>query len=352
MHMDLPIPFNYASLKRENAPINSASQFPCNPTNLQTFENSGDNSMKVGEPQKLKIGGAVGGGATHGGGSCQLSISTDEVPKDTSTWKVIKSFEGGCPVGNQPEGSEFTFELPASVPNGKVTLAWSWLAQITGEFYMNCAPLTVTGGANDASGLEKLPDMFVASKDVNEADCKFVGDVEFPNPGAVVEKGGEGKLVKPTGAGCTKVFRGKGVAVAAPQAASSATKAPTASSTSAVGGIFAPGASSAVSVLEVPATSTLTTLTTVAATPAVPEVPTQTVGTAPAIPMGTGTPCPTDGIIVCSGTEKFGLCNHGKVVWQAVSAGTQCQNGKVVKRDFHPVRRGRVMRPRFRHSHL
>lgn len=40
--------------------------------------------------------------------------------------------------------------------------------------------------------------------------------------------------------------------------------------------------------------------------------------------------CPTDGIIVCDGTSKFGLCNFGEVTFQQVAAGTKCLDGKII----------------------
>ena len=60
-------------------------------------------------------------------------------------------------------------------------------------------------------------------------------------------------------------------------------------------------------------------------------------GTAPAIPMVTSSstatsssPCPVDGAVVCNGTEYFGLCNYGHVVWQRVAEGMGCVDGRVV----------------------
>ncbi|KAF2816515.1 uncharacterized protein BDZ99DRAFT_458377 [Mytilinidion resinicola] len=350
MHLEQPVPFNLAPLRRENAPIILSSQYPCNPTNEPAFLSDTTTPMTVGQKQVLSIGGTV----PHGGGSCQLSITTDAIPTPNSAFKVIKSFEGGCPDPTDTT-KEFNFEIPAVVPNGEVTLAWSWLAQVTGEFYMNCAPITVSGGAKDASGLEKLPDMLVASKDVTEAECTFTShDTIFPDPGEVVEKNGDAsKAAKPVGAGCGKTFVGKNIGApkAANSAANSATTAVPAPSGGA-GGVFAPGASSAAEAPS-PSTSTLTTLIAVTATPSAPESPSSVVGTAPAaVGTGTTTSCPTDGMVVCNGTEQFGLCDHGKAVWQAVAAGTKCQDGKVVKREFRAVRRGRIPRPRFGHSHF
>lgn len=54
-------------------------------------------------------------------------------------------------------------------------------------------------------------------------------------------------------------------------------------------------------------------------------------GTAPSIPISTSTsPCPVDGAVVCNGTEYFGLCNRGSVVWQRVAEGMGCLDGRVV----------------------
>lgn len=53
-------------------------------------------------------------------------------------------------------------------------------------------------------------------------------------------------------------------------------------------------------------------------------------GTAPALPIGTGSSCSSDGEIVCSSDGKqFGTCNFGRVTFQPVAAGTQCKDGKI-----------------------
>lgn len=63
------------------------------------------------------------GGATHGGGSCQLSMSFD----GGIEFRVIKSMEGGC-----PEEKEYSFTVPEELGQGlgrkRATglFAWTW----------------------------------------------------------------------------------------------------------------------------------------------------------------------------------------------------------------------------------
>jgi hypothetical protein len=57
------------------------------------------------------------GGATHGGGSCQVSLSCDY-----THFNVIKSMEGNCPMTK-----EYDFTIPDDVPTAeKCLLAWTW----------------------------------------------------------------------------------------------------------------------------------------------------------------------------------------------------------------------------------
>lgn len=56
------------------------------------------------------------GSATHGGGSCQISLSYD----NGATFKVIKSMIGGCPLQ-----SNYTFTIPSYAPSSdEALLAW------------------------------------------------------------------------------------------------------------------------------------------------------------------------------------------------------------------------------------
>lgn len=150
------------------------------------------NQIPVGVPQKLSFK----GGATHGGGSCQLSVTLDKEPTKNSQWKVIHSILGGCPnsdTGNANGSPDYagnpTFEytMPKGMPNGEYTMAWTWFNKIGNrEMYMNCAPITVTGGADNNDVLDTLPDMFVANIGNGCTTCENE-DFVFPQCGRNVE---------------------------------------------------------------------------------------------------------------------------------------------------------------------
>lgn len=108
----------------------SGANFPC----------AVDSFQPDGEGPTLNPGGAgpaiqLFGTAVHSGGSCQISITYDSPPTKNSVWKVMKSFQGGCPVdveGNlTPNGDPTTnalpplaYDVPANLPAGKATVAW------------------------------------------------------------------------------------------------------------------------------------------------------------------------------------------------------------------------------------
>ncbi|KAF2757456.1 hypothetical protein EJ05DRAFT_500993 [Pseudovirgaria hyperparasitica] len=370
MIMANPVPFSADLI--QNGPIDRA-QFPCQAQ--LGFNITKENVMKVGEKQTLSFKGT----AVHGGGSCQLVVTTDRPPTANSKFKVIKSIEGGCP-GVDGGPSTFDFTLPAAVPDGELSFAWTWFAKLSGkpEMYMNCAPITVSGGAKDASGLDSLPDMFVANLD--DAGCRTEGnkDTAFPNPGKEVQRASafnEGKLEGPCKAN-------SGPPAAAPPAQATPTsaaggnanngqytaEAPVASAppSNDGGAVFAPSAApSAEAPVPADPISTPTTLVTVTNAAPAPTAPVQ--ATPPAIPTpaptpgsasppANGTACTTDGALVCNGSEQWGLCNHGAVQWQPVAAGTTCANGAIQAKKMRRagVSAGRAHQRRFHaisHSH-
>lgn len=180
-----------------NSPLDAGgADFPCKGVAYDSSVQA--NVMNKGESQPLNLMGS----AVHGGGSCQISLTTDLEPSKDSVWKVIKSWEGGCPVqgmdGNYPENanleipSDLEFEIPDDVPAGKYTLAWTWFNRIGNrEMYMNCAPAEAVGSGGDESSFNALPDMFVANIG-NGCTTPDSVDIAFPNPGQYVERLGDG----------------------------------------------------------------------------------------------------------------------------------------------------------------
>jgi hypothetical protein len=127
MQMMNPSPFRDPHANRPNEPKDynilqplrpDGSDFACKGyhwntpwTTVATYEAGGTYHMQLE------------GSATHGGGSCQLSMSFDGGVE----FKVIKSIEGGC-----PDQKNYTFKVPEELGKGlkgkKATglFAWTW----------------------------------------------------------------------------------------------------------------------------------------------------------------------------------------------------------------------------------
>jgi hypothetical protein len=193
-HMVLHNPVPYGNATLNNSPLDdSGLDFPCKQRE-GVYYVTRMNDWKVGEKQTIQLAGS----AVHGGGSCQFSVTTDTHPTKASQWKVIHSIVGGCPAtaeGNLRDGEHagsFELVLPMGMPNGRYTLAWTWFNRRgPREMYMNCAPVLVSGGTDDISFFEKLPDMFVAN--LPRSSCATVEDIDFsfPQPGESVHSGGQ-----------------------------------------------------------------------------------------------------------------------------------------------------------------
>lgn len=197
-HMLMTNPAPYGASTLTNSPLLAdGSDFPCKARAGVYAPADKDNVYAQGSEQSL----AFKGTATHGGGSCQVSVTTDLKPDQKSVWKVLKSFEGGCPardqignMGNNPEQIDpykYNFTIPNELSAGKYTLAWTWFNKVGNrEMYMNCAPLTVTGKNTDSKFLASLPNMFVANIRFNGETCTVPADVDlkFPNAGKALSK--------------------------------------------------------------------------------------------------------------------------------------------------------------------
>jgi LysM repeat protein len=126
------------------------------------------------------------GGAPHGGGSMQASLSFDQ----GKTFRVIKSFIGNAPRntgGNSEDPDQsYTFTVPQDAKSGDAIFSWTWFNEIGNrEMYQNCAVVTITGSGN--SDLSDRPEIFKANIG-NQCATTEGTDVEFPNPGPDVER--------------------------------------------------------------------------------------------------------------------------------------------------------------------
>ncbi|KAL8279132.1 hypothetical protein RQP46_008388 [Phenoliferia psychrophenolica] len=119
----------------------------------------------------------MSGTATHGGGSCQFSLSYDQ----GKTFAVIASIIGGCPTAEA-----YAIPIPKDVPAGtKALFAWTWQNLVGNrEEYMNCAVVDVTGTSKSYTG----PGLFRANTQ-GATQCRTVEneDVVYPNPGPSVQ---------------------------------------------------------------------------------------------------------------------------------------------------------------------
>ncbi|KAK4159466.1 hypothetical protein QBC43DRAFT_327126 [Cladorrhinum sp. PSN259] len=301
------------------------------------------------------------GTASHGGGSCQVSLSYDR----GKTFTVIQSIIGGCPLA-----SSYPFTIPSDAPEGEAIWAWTWSNKIGNrEQYMNCAAVTISKGAKKRDEVEKRasapfssrPALFVANLATTTCQVEETIDVVFPNPGPDVINNG-GNLKPPKGdCGASGPGGGNGGGNTSPAPSSSAqapvvTAAPT-PSVSLPGGVFitVPGgaaSSSAPAPVETPAPqpTTLVVSTRPAATSTKAAVPAPSQGAGNGGSTGgghaAGTACTNEGAWNCIGGSSFQRCASG--VWSStisMAAGTKCTAGESDNLITVKVRRS------FRHGH-
>ncbi|KAF2646578.1 hypothetical protein P280DRAFT_14164 [Massarina eburnea CBS 473.64] len=377
-----PVPFDFVDTMTQQFPL-EPTDFPCKqPAGQYVYTTM--NQYKAGDDMEVKII----GGATHSGGSCQVSITTDKKPTKDSQWKVIFSQIGSCPNakdGNVDGSAEYdqnppiNVTIPKDLPDGQYTMAWTWNNKSGNrEFYMNCAPIEVSGGGSGdvSTVLGSLPDMFVINMPSTECELIEGQDALYPNPGKAVVTGSAaspGLKVKGTGCGTqTKLGAGAGQlgspsqATGSPAASSyAAGSKPTSvvASQPATSVVASQPATSVVAsqpatsvVVSQPATSAVYQPATSAAAsqPAtsaayqpsvsIPGVyaPGAASSTAAAQPTGStsspstgsssGTSCSENGALVCIGSTQFGICSNGVVIPQALAAGTTCSNGAISRR--------------------
>ncbi|KAK7414717.1 hypothetical protein QQX98_006485 [Neonectria punicea] len=339
-HMKITSPVPYGNSNLNNSPLDaSGSDFPCKLRDGTYDAQGASNVYAQGSTQKL----AFIGTAVHGGGSCQISITTDKEPDANSVWKVIKSIEGGCPAqgeegnigddANAVDPYTYDYTIPSELAAGDYTLAWTWFNKVGNrEMYMNCAPLTVTGDGGSEDHLDTLPDMFVANIG---NDCATLpdSDLQFPDPGSDVDQlnGSTDVFSAATGNGCAAAATGAPAttdAATTPAAAPTTTAAPEngdQASKSVPGGVF-------ITVSDEPAT----TAAPVASTPVASEAPVATSavpdsgsGEGSGSSFSAGEACSTEGEWNCVSGTSFQRCASG--AWtevQALSDGVSCTPGQ------------------------
>lgn len=325
--MSDPVPYGAP----DNSPLApSGSNYPCKSSDYTINKL---NNWTVGETVTLSFKGS----AVHGGGSGQIAVTLDKQPTISSTWKVVHSFEGGFPGVGAP--SNWPFKVIQELPSGEYTMAFTWFNRIGNrEMYMNCAPISVGGGSDDKSAFEQLPDMALANIAVGGGNCntKETVDYTFQDPGKYVTRTGPGPFMDLCGGG------GNSPGQPGPS------QQPVPSSQTQNNGMYTPSASqapaSSAQSSKIPVTSTIHTLVTVtsygtpsiASSVTVPSSPASSTLAQPATSQALAIPssdCNTEGAVVCNEDgSKYGLCNHGKVVFQPVADGTKCSTGAIQRR--------------------
>lgn len=362
----------------------NGDNFPCQRS--VSFGEGGATTMPLGSTQPISFTGS----AVHGGGSCQISVTYDKNPSKSTVWKVIHSIQGGCPMRNIDANngndaslvspSKYSFTVPKDLPTGDAILAWTWFNKIGNrEMYMNCAPITLTGGnarrgedvlearnatqlvERDQAAFSALPNMFKAN--IGNCVTKEGINLLFPNPGASVETNPD---VRPHEAPPKECDTASGNPVPAPVPSSSSAAAPSPTTTrgsqpSLPGGIFItvsksstttkasassppkPSTTSkATATTSKAATTTKAAATTSGKAPTTSQapvktttfivVPTKATATPPAQTGTSGAqsgPCTQEGRWNCIGGKSFQQCASGS--WstpQSLAAGTKCTAGQ------------------------
>ncbi|KAK6080952.1 endoglucanase [Seiridium cupressi] len=306
--------------------------------------------MAIGQTQKLSFTGS----AVHGGGSCQLAVTSDAAPTASTAWQVILSIEGGCPSKSGGAADEYEFTIPTGIQPGKYVFAWTWVPHMSGapEFYMNCAPIEVTGGAakrsdNDTVQISELVtrDAFPNLNVINLAgvnDCSTAkdqaNDLVWPDPGSNLKKLAASPKYQEMAQGTKPCAPGGGGTPSSGSSGSGGSSAGGSGSGSSAG-----AGSSAAASPSSPAgsgfqTSTKPASTSAAANPTTSAAPAKTTTGNASATTGSGSSgsaggksgqCASEGIFFCVSGSQYQQCASG--AWTALKpmpAGTKCKEGE------------------------
>ncbi|KAJ3021215.1 hypothetical protein HKX48_008981 [Thoreauomyces humboldtii] len=239
---------------------------------------------------------SIVGGASHGGGHCQFSLSTDG-----KNFAVVKQVVRTC-LATGPES--FSVQVPDTFPAGPAVLAWSWINAIGNrEYYMNCADVTVGKGSANVPGSFTAPRLLEAN---------LPGRPTIPE---MINGADDGRSLFATTGVVTVGVAGSGTVTVPPTDDNGASGS--------VGG----------------STASTTATTAIAKTPAGPVAPAPTpshdasppVGpsstSSVAVPVATSkasSPCEVNGYMTCSGTG-FTVCSPSGPMHLDCAPGTSCR---------------------------
>ncbi|KAJ2846757.1 hypothetical protein IWW36_004194 [Coemansia brasiliensis] len=197
-------------------------------------------SWTAGQSVTVKL---QSGGATHGGGHCQYSLSYD----GGKTFVVLHQVLGKC-FGQDDSQRDVTFTLPKDLPSSdKAVFAWSWVNAVGNrEFYMNCADVSIKGSGSSYTGKE----MVIANHQGYPTIPEFNGNYET---GVDLYK--NAKDITVTGSGSTDSAPGNGQQRENTMAASASSSDPAVYTAVSTQDSASPGSSSPGSASQVPAYS-------------------------------------------------------------------------------------------------
>ncbi|KAK0670991.1 hypothetical protein QBC41DRAFT_363566 [Cercophora samala] len=375
MVMNTPEPYGLHSgnpLLQVNPLDGITYKYPCQSNN---FDHTTSTVMEAGSVTNVNFT----GGAQHGGGSCQFSITYDtpenQQLNERTKFKTIYTIIGGCPAQFTDEMNNldapyrdadqrldtvhcgddsgmdcvrsFRVPLPKFLKNGPAVFAWTWFNKIGNrEMYMNCAPINITGGTgtdNDMVEFNSLPDIFIANYPNHPEIASCVtgnGEsqvVNIPSPGRygrIIEKPVDVKS-KPSNY-CSNIPPATALPTFEPNPQTSIVVdvQPSGSASSATLVIV----SSTVIPTSIMGSSSSVNVTHFLTSTVIVATGTTTIGAPAMTPTNTGVTSSTHGddgeVFPCTKQEgeleclggglQYGLCAHGWVIPQPVAMGTIC----------------------------
>ncbi|KAJ2908720.1 hypothetical protein GGI21_002603 [Coemansia aciculifera] len=129
------------------------------------------------------------GGAPHGGGHCEFSLSYD----GGKTFVVVYQVLGHC-FGPDQSVRQYSIPLPAGLPSSNTAVfAWTWVNAIGNrEFYMNCADVVIQGGSAPYTGKQMTIANHNGYPTIPEFDGNYDTGLQYYNNATTITVTGSG----------------------------------------------------------------------------------------------------------------------------------------------------------------